>query len=194
MTENTWPDPTRPGVPLNPEKDGWHWLEDTVDGVGTGHLEAAYYVVCAVPAWYRAGNRAPITKIKQWRYLGPALTPEEAAALQARADRNAAEYARVDDKARLAEFLHKQEIAAKDARIAELEEAVRRAVECIVLSWDRDTFQYVLQKWDFGDGDDTIAAQGFLYDTLSKKLKSKWICPINHSECVKNCGSYGCGN
>lgn len=21
-----WPDPARPGVPLNPERDGWHWL------------------------------------------------------------------------------------------------------------------------------------------------------------------------
>jgi len=22
----TWPNPARPGVPLNPERDGWHWL------------------------------------------------------------------------------------------------------------------------------------------------------------------------
>jgi hypothetical protein len=22
----SWPDPERPGVPLNPERDGWHWL------------------------------------------------------------------------------------------------------------------------------------------------------------------------
>jgi hypothetical protein len=22
----SWPDPSRPGVPLNPERDGWHWL------------------------------------------------------------------------------------------------------------------------------------------------------------------------
>lgn len=24
--EGAWPDVTRPGVPLNPERDGWHWL------------------------------------------------------------------------------------------------------------------------------------------------------------------------
>ncbi len=23
---NGWPDPARPGVPLNPERHGWHWL------------------------------------------------------------------------------------------------------------------------------------------------------------------------
>lgn len=26
MTTQNWPDPTRPGVPLFPEQDGWHWL------------------------------------------------------------------------------------------------------------------------------------------------------------------------
>ena len=25
-------------------------------------------------------------------------------------------------------------------------------------------------------------------------VKSDWKCPINHEGCVKNCGSYGCGN
>jgi len=83
-TENTWPFPDRPGVPLNPERDGWHWVEDTVDGIGTGHIEAVYYVACSAPAWYRAGNRAPIKNPKHWRYLGPCLTPAEVAAKDAR--------------------------------------------------------------------------------------------------------------
>ena len=81
---NTWPFPDRPGVPLHPEKDGWHWLEDTVDGVGTGHIEVVYYAAWSVPIWYRAGNRSPITKPKEWRYLGPCLTPEDIAAKDAR--------------------------------------------------------------------------------------------------------------
>ena len=83
MTENNngWPD--RPGVPLNPERDGWHWVEDTVDGVGTGHIEAVYYAVWDVPIWYRSGKGSPITKPKEWRYLGPCLTPEEIAAKDA---------------------------------------------------------------------------------------------------------------
>lgn len=76
-TTNGWPG--KPGVPLNPEQDGWHWLEDTVDGVGTGHIEAVRYAVWSVPIWYRAGNRSPITKTKEWRYLGPCLMPDEAA-------------------------------------------------------------------------------------------------------------------
>ena len=29
-TTNTWPG--KPGVPMNPEKDGWHWLK-TPDGL-----------------------------------------------------------------------------------------------------------------------------------------------------------------
>jgi len=30
MSENNgWPDPARPGAPLNPERDGWHWLMDS---------------------------------------------------------------------------------------------------------------------------------------------------------------------
>lgn len=52
------------------------------------------------------------------------LTPDEAAALQARADRNAAGFARVDAEAERAKFLHKQEIASLQKRIAELEVAL----------------------------------------------------------------------
>jgi hypothetical protein len=125
-TTNGWPG--KPGVPLNPEKDGWHWLEDSVDGVGTGHIEAVYYFAWSVPIWYRAGNRSPITKPKQWRYLGPCLTPDEVQNLRddlasaererahqhGRADRNAAEYAREQGKRE-----------ALQARVAELEGALR---------------------------------------------------------------------
>lgn len=49
------------------------------------------------------------------------------AELEARADRNAAGYARVDAEARRAEFLHKQKIAALEAHIAELEAALATA-------------------------------------------------------------------
>lgn len=48
------------------------------------------------------------------------------AELEVRADRNAAGYARVDAKARRAEFLHKQKIAAMQKRIAELEAALHK--------------------------------------------------------------------
>jgi hypothetical protein len=26
MTDNSWPNSNLPGLPLNPEKDGWHWV------------------------------------------------------------------------------------------------------------------------------------------------------------------------
>lgn len=81
-TNNDWPG--KPGVPLNPERDGWHWLEDTVDGVGTGHIEVVYYAAWSVPIWYRAGNRSPMKKPENWIYRGPCLTPYEVAALQRR--------------------------------------------------------------------------------------------------------------
>ena len=27
---NNWPDPAKPGVPLHPERDGWHWVGNVV--------------------------------------------------------------------------------------------------------------------------------------------------------------------
>lgn len=120
MSKTTWPFPGRPGVPLNPERDGWHW----VSLLGSDHPQIMEWFSDAM-VWAEGWTVGACAL--HLRYLGPCLTPEEAAALQARADRNAAEYARVDDKARLAEFLHKQEIAAKDARIAALEAALRDA-------------------------------------------------------------------
>ncbi|CAB4157031.1 hypothetical protein UFOVP747_40 [uncultured Caudovirales phage] len=29
MTAGNWPFPEQPGVPLNPERDGWHWVNGT---------------------------------------------------------------------------------------------------------------------------------------------------------------------
>ena len=76
----------KPGVPMNPEKDGWHWLE-TEHGlapwrwkenpesimwefgweVGDGVISSAYFAALG-----------PCT------YLGPVLSPDQATALQAR--------------------------------------------------------------------------------------------------------------
>lgn len=50
---------------------------------------------------------------------------KDVAALEARADRNAAGYARVDAEARRAEFLHKQKIAAMQKRVRKLEYLVQ---------------------------------------------------------------------
>ena len=83
MTEtNGWPD--KPGVPLNPEKDEWHWFK-TPDG------ELVPY------NWRPAGECERGRWASEWiydkeddwnpkdcTYLGPCLTPDEATALQAR--------------------------------------------------------------------------------------------------------------
>lgn len=124
MTANTWPDPARPGVPLNPEKGGWHWLS------GVTERPAAFEWLAHKQAWlfHRAQPEAqamPPPAFGSWTYLGPALTPDEAAALQARADRNAAGFARVDAELGRAKFLHKREIAALQKRVAEMEGALR---------------------------------------------------------------------
>lgn len=73
-----WPDPTRPGVPLNPERDGWHWMKGNI-----GKLIAAQYFAAKEngwperPTWLR-------DNVRFCHYLGPVLTPDETAALEAR--------------------------------------------------------------------------------------------------------------
>lgn len=84
---SAWPDPSRPGVPLNPERDGWHWLL-TPDGE-----DAVYF-------WRVAGEcergRWPdqwLHSADEWNptdctYLGPCLTPADlTAAVQAERER-----------------------------------------------------------------------------------------------------------
>lgn len=79
-----WPDASKPGRPLNPERDGWHWLCAAV-GIGAPYpmLWSADgkawdtgdgWVFCTDPA---------LTERK--RYLGPCLLPEEVAAREAAA-------------------------------------------------------------------------------------------------------------
>jgi hypothetical protein len=69
---NNSPDPNKPGVPLNPEKDGWHWVQ----WPNGGSLECQRWGrgVANFRGWaeWRNGYMAA-----QYRYLGPVLTPEE---------------------------------------------------------------------------------------------------------------------
>ena len=70
--DNTWPDPARPGAPLNPERDGWHWISLL------GGKDNAQVI-----EWFSDAMRWDET---DWttedfglhtRYLGPCLTPAE---------------------------------------------------------------------------------------------------------------------
>lgn len=99
-----WPDPARLGVPMRPERDGWHWVVAADPNVST---ETA-------PWWWSSGNQhwlppvdvsgaAPLNPSRvQWRYLGPCLLPAEVAAQVAAAERRGIERA----KAAAAECLH----------------------------------------------------------------------------------------
>ncbi len=81
----TWPDPARPGLPLNPDVDGWHWLEAAQDGAPIGHREVMFWF--AGSGFYSV-NSVPVTNASiraGWHYLGPCLTPAEVAARAAAA-------------------------------------------------------------------------------------------------------------
>ena len=93
---NGWPDPTRPGVPLNPERSGWHWLR---------HPEDLRPMVAGWDAelhgWPSGALHSPQGIVDLgYRYLGPALLPAEVAAREAAAYQRGAEAMR--EKALLA--------------------------------------------------------------------------------------------
>ena len=74
-TNNGWLG--KPGVPLNPEKDGWHW----VSLLGGRHPQ--------IIEWFSDemewdGGWTTEDFGQHFRYLGPCLTPDQATALQAR--------------------------------------------------------------------------------------------------------------
>ena len=108
-TNNGWPD--RPGVPRDPEKDGWHWLRSS-----NGELIAAKYFAANENGWpewptWRGGQSPEIARTARFHaYIGPCLTPDEATALQKKGcarDQNTTQFC--------------AEAAALQARVAELE-------------------------------------------------------------------------
>lgn len=82
MTDpNGWPFPDRLGVPLNPERNGWHWLQ---------HPEDLRPMVTGWDAelqgWPSGALYSPQGVVDLgFRYLGPALLPAEVAAREAAA-------------------------------------------------------------------------------------------------------------
>lgn len=69
-TNNGWPG--KPGVPMNPEKDGWHW----VSLLGCDHPQIMEWFSDAM-VW--ADDWTVEACAKHLRYLGPCLTPDESA-------------------------------------------------------------------------------------------------------------------
>ena len=74
-----WPDKDKPGVPLHPERDGWHWLFDPENNKSYPEVWVA-----EIGAWAVGDAWTPrIVAETGLYYLGPVLTPDEADALRA---------------------------------------------------------------------------------------------------------------
>ena len=129
-TNNGWPG--KPGVPMNPEEPRYHWVKGC-DGENTivfwrGHGGDTHYEngdLKELDHW--SGH--PMWIAQDWTYLGLCLTPDEAAALKARAGQAALGHAREADRADRSEFLHKQDVEALQKRVAELKRLVEILVE-----------------------------------------------------------------
>jgi len=80
MVDNprNWPDPTRPGVPLNPERPDWHWVN------GRPELWASD---TAGGWWVISGNSYGAREMTSSRYGGPCFTSSEIATLVEKARR-----------------------------------------------------------------------------------------------------------
>jgi hypothetical protein len=75
---NGWPG--EPGVPLNPEKEGWHWVHRR------GWTKPMVWWPSKnspLGGWWEGGLSKP-HEIAEMTYLGPCLTPDQATALQSR--------------------------------------------------------------------------------------------------------------
>lgn len=68
------------GRPENPERDGWHWLQDANGDLWCWRWYPSHQ-------WFWAGNRTvrPREATTEYRYLGPCITPDEVAAREAAA-------------------------------------------------------------------------------------------------------------
>jgi hypothetical protein len=69
---NGWPDSDKPGYPLDPETDGWHWLANS------RNLPCPWMWFAETCEWGHAqGDMVSLETMSNAKYLGPALTPAE---------------------------------------------------------------------------------------------------------------------
>ena len=151
-TNNDWPG--KPGVPMNPEQDGWHWF-----------VRGDFY---SAALWHRGHFSFLDTTIRPEEfsqldiiYAGPVLPPDEAAALQKRCEeaererdalrRDASQEITTDELARrlqhLGDWQAADRIEALQKRVAELEGALKDAAAS-VKEWGASASQYLQDKRD----------------------------------------------
>jgi hypothetical protein len=124
---NGWPDPARPGVPLNPERDGWHWVCAAVG------IAAPYPMLwCADgKAWDTGDGWEFCTSprmTERTRYLRP-CSPEDLSPAEVEARIATAR------KEWLAELNHDTDALMENARRDALEEAAQREMPPEFLEW-----------------------------------------------------------
>jgi hypothetical protein len=78
-TMSGWPDPEKPGVPLNPERDGWHWIVGWSDKLFVAEWDSDQqdYV------WFDGGDDPSGMVENGWTYAGLVHTHAEVDALLA---------------------------------------------------------------------------------------------------------------
>jgi hypothetical protein len=67
---NNWPDPALPGVPLTPERDGWHAIDAGGDFV-------CLWWISEQRRWHLGSVRLPAYLMATATYLGPIIPPAE---------------------------------------------------------------------------------------------------------------------
>lgn len=73
-----WPDPKRPGVPLNPEVDGWHVCRHRLDHAGKEPWPARWYA--EQRNWNNGGFAMPSYAVRaDWVYVSPVRTDADVA-------------------------------------------------------------------------------------------------------------------
>ena len=75
-----------PGVPLNPEKDGWHIVQEGDLEPERAFWRAKPWLEHTLGCWETKGTEDDFQpyEISNWTYHGPCLAPDQATALQAR--------------------------------------------------------------------------------------------------------------
>lgn len=89
-TDTGWPG--GPGVPLNPERDGWHWLRDNNPGEIVAALWNGPDCTHWSNVWDFAGNDEgldPESVARYYAYVAPCILPAELAAAEAAAAQEA---------------------------------------------------------------------------------------------------------
>jgi hypothetical protein len=95
--QNSWPDASKPGVPLNPEQDGWHWVDGRTHGLHA--LKWSSMWRGSAYGWWHGSTSADtpseFATLRDLRYLGPCHTPAEVAAMLAAQEASAQDTARI---------------------------------------------------------------------------------------------------